>query len=324
MNLFKGKVTAVMWSVLVLAIIVVLAAGVTYAGFFFYGLAIRRAPKEFLAKTPDLKADPPVAGASWGEGAQWVSQQSFRNIEITSGDGLKLRGYYLPNERAQGRTAIVAHGYSGKAKDMGAVAKIYYEQLGYNVLMPDARGHGESGGNYIGFGWPERKDYLQWIQYIIDESGTGTQIVLHGISMGSATVLMTAGEKLPPEVKAVVADCGYSSVKAQLSYQLWRMYHLPSFPFVHSASLITKVKAGYFFGEASALRQVRKAEVPILFIHGDADKFVPFAMMDELYQACSSPKEKLVVHGAGHGLAYDTDKEGYISKVRDFVTRYVR
>ncbi|MNN68928.1 Alpha/beta hydrolase family protein [compost metagenome] len=135
--------------------------------------------------------------------------------------------------------------------------------------------------------------------------------------------MMTSGEELPPQVKAVVADCGYSSVKAQLSYQLRRMYHLPGFPFVQFASLITRIKAGYFFGEASALKQVRKAKVPILFIHGDADKFVPFFMMEELYQACSGPKDKLVVHGAGHGLAYDTDKSVYITRVSNFIAQYV-
>lgn len=312
-----------MWTIILLAVIVVAAAGLVYAGFYFYGVAIKRAPKDFLAKTPDLKVDPPVAGASWGEGAEWISRQQFREVELRSDDGLKLKGYFLPSERAEGRTAIIAHGYSGKGKDMGATAKIYYEHSGYNVLIPDARGHGQSEGDYIGFGWPERRDYLKWIEFVLQETGPQAQIVLHGVSMGGATVLMASGEELPPQVKAVVADCGYSSVKAQLSYQLRRMYHLPGFPFIHFASLITRIKAGYFFGEASALKQVRKAKVPILFIHGDADKFVPFFMMEDLYQACSAPKDKLVVHGAGHGLAYDTDKSEYIARVDNFIARYV-
>lgn len=293
-------------------------------GIFFYGVAIKRAPKEFLASSPDLKLDPPVAGASWGEGAEWVARQHFREVQLRSGDGLELKGYFLASEQAAGRTAIIAHGYSGKGKDMGAIAKLYYERLGYNVLLPDARGHGQSTGNYIGFGWPERHDVVKWIEWVLEETGAEGQIVLHGVSMGGATVLMTAGEPLPVQVKAVIEDCGYSSVKAQLSYQLRRMYRLPGFPFVQCASLVTRIKAGYSFGEASALKQVRKARVPILFIHGDADKFVPFFMMEELYQACSAPKEKLVVHGAGHGLAYDTDKTGYIAKVSSFVGRYVQ
>lgn len=312
-----------MWLVDIIAVIIIIAGAVTYAGFFFYGVAIKRAPKKFLSKTPDVKVETPVAGASWGEGQEWVSRQSFKNIDILSHEGLKLRGYLLTSERAAGRTAIIAHGYSGKGKDMGACAKLYYENLGYNVLIPDARGHGESAGNYIGFGWPERHDYLQWIQYVIEETGHAAQIVLHGVSMGGATVLMTSGEALPPQVKAIVSDCAYTSVKEQLSYQLRRMYRLPSFPFVHSASLVTRLKAGYFFGEASALKQVRKAKVPILFIHGDTDTFVPYTMLDKLFEACPSPKEKFIVPQAGHGLAYDTDKAGYVSKVSSFVVRYV-
>lgn len=101
------------------------------------------------------------------------------------------------------------------------------------------------------------------------------------------------------------------------------MYRLPSFPFIQSASLITRLKAGYGFSEASALKQVRKAKVPILFIHGNADNFVPYSMMNELYEACQSPKEKFVVPQAGHGLAYDMDKTGYINVVTAFVNQYV-
>lgn len=313
-----------LWSVVGLFIIFVIAGGIVYSGFFFYNIAIKRAPKTFLSNNRDLKADPPVAGASWGEGQEWMSRQSLRNIEIVSDDGLKLRAYMISSSEAQGRTAIIAHGYSGKGKDMGAYAKIYADLLGYNVLIPDARGHGESEGGYIGFGWHERRDYLQWIHYLIKETGPGAQIVLHGVSMGGATVLMVSGEELPQQVKLIVSDCAYTSVKAQLSYQLRRMYRLPGFPFVHSASLVTRLRAGYSFGEASALKQVEKAKVPILFIHGDADTFVPFHMMDELYEACQSPKEQFIVPNAGHGISYDKDKAGYVSRVVNFVSKYVQ
>ncbi|WP_410515049.1 alpha/beta hydrolase [Paenibacillus sp. BR2-3] len=313
-----------MWTVIGLLVLIGIGGALAYGGFFFYGIAIKRAPKTFLSNNRDLKANPPVAGVSWGEGQEWISRQTLRNVEILSDDGLKLRAYMIPSSRAEGRTVIIAHGYSGKGKDMGAYAKIYADQLGYNVLIPDARGHGESEGHYIGFGWHERRDYLQWIRYVIEETGPEAKIVLHGVSMGGATVLMTSGEDLPPQVKVIVSDCAYTSVKAQLSYQLRRMYRLPGFPFVHSASLVTRLKAGYSFGEAYALKQVRKAQVPILFIHGDADTFVPFSMMNELYEACRSPKERWIVHEEGHGISYDKDKAGYVSRVTGFVTKYVK
>lgn len=111
--------------------------------------------------------------------------------------------------------------------------------------MPDARGHGKSEGDYIGFGWDERKDYLQWINRIIKKDPQ-SEIVLHGVSMGAATVMMTSGEKLPDNVKAFVEDCGYSSVKGELGYQLKEMFNLPAFPLIPVTSLVTKVRAGYF------------------------------------------------------------------------------
>lgn len=319
-----------LWMWIAIAVILICAGGVTYAGLFFYKAAIMRAPKVWNSGRPKRKAggtpkaaeEPPAAGASWGEGQQWIAAQQIRELEMMSEDGLKLRGYWIASERAGGRTAIIAHGYTGKAKDMGAYAKLYHDRLGFNVLLPDARGHGQSEGSYIGFGWHERRDYLGWIQRVAEETDGEAQIVLHGVSMGGATVLMTAGETLPPEVKAIVSDCAYTSVSAELAYQLRRMYRLPSFPFLQGASLVSRVKAGYFFGEASALRQVRKAKVPILFIHGDADTFVPYFMLDQLVQACGGPKETFVVRGAGHGTSYDTDKAGYIGRVSRFIEQY--
>lgn len=312
-----------LWIVVALAVVIVIAGIVIFGGFFFYGVGIKRAPKTFMSNNPDLKANPPVAGASWGEGKEWISRQNLQKVELRSDDGLKLHAYRIASGGEGKRAVILAHGYSGQGKDMGAYAKLYAENLGYDVLIPDARGHGESEGEYIGFGWHERRDYIQWIRYLAGELGAEAEIVLHGVSMGGATVLMASGEPLPPQVKVIVADCAYTSVKAELSYQLRRMYKLPSFPFLQSASLVTRLKAGYFFGEASALKQVRKAQVPILFIHGDADTFVPFTMLKELYEACRSPKEQLVVHGAGHGTAYDTDKQGYIKRVTGFVAKYI-
>ena len=132
--------------------------------------------------------------------------------------------YYLPAEVSTDKTVIIAHGYSGHSEQMSGFAQMYHKDLGYNVLLPDARGHGRSEGDYIGFGWPERKDYLKWIDQVIEHTGESTQVVLHGVSMGGATVMMTSGEELPPQVKAIVEDCGYTSVTDELKYQLKRMY----------------------------------------------------------------------------------------------------
>jgi len=306
----------------IFTIIIVVLTIVIGASFYFYGVAVERTPKDFLDDNPDLEVS--SDGSLKSEASQWFEDAEFTRVSITSDDGLKLVGYYLPAIEETNKIVIIAHGYSSEAKYMATYAKYYHEQLGYNVLMPDARGHGQSEGNYIGFGWSERLDYVKWISSIVEGKGQNAEIVLHGVSMGGATVLMTSGEQLPSQVKAIVADCGYTSAKAVLTYQLKRMYHLPSFPIIPSTSLLTKIRAGYSFAEASALEQVKKAEVPILFIHGEKDTFVPVEMVHELYKAANTKKELLLVPNAEHGNAYDADPVTYENVVRDFIGKYVK
>ncbi|QGG55760.1 alpha/beta hydrolase [Paenibacillus sp. B01] len=302
-----------------------LAALLIAASIYFYRMAIHRSPKTYLEGDPDLPQLPePKAGeGSAADHQAWLRGRAPEEAELLSPDGLKLRAYWLPAPGGSARTAILAHGYSGEAKQMAGFARFYAEQLGWNVLLPDARGHGRSGGGYIGFGWPERKDYLGWIDWALARTGSDAEIVLHGISMGGATVCMTAGEALPPQVKAIVADCPYTSVKDELTFQLKRMYKLPPFPFLPLTSALTKLLAGYSFGEASALEQVRRAGVPMLFIHGGADTFVPTWMGVKLHEACPQPKELLVVPGAEHGAARQKAPEQYDAAVRAFLERWL-
>ncbi|MFF2885487.1 alpha/beta hydrolase [Paenibacillus sp. NPDC057967] len=303
-------------------ILFVLAAGIIGASFYFYNVAIARADKSFLNGNPDLEV-----GASaenpYERNDQWWEAQLFEDWSMDSEDGLRLHAYYLEANQPSDITVIIAHGYSGHAALMTNFAQMYSEKLGYNVLLPDARGHGRSGGRYIGFGWPERRDYVGWIRRVIENNGGQSQIILHGVSMGGATVMMTSGESLPPQVKAIIEDCGYTSAKEQLAYQLKRMYKLPSFPLLQTTSLVTKWRAGYSFSEASALMQVKKSKTPILFIHGDTDLFVPTAMVNELYEQGPEQKELLIIPGAGHGLARHTDPETYDRAVIGFIQKHI-
>ena len=197
-----------------------------------------------------------------------------------------------------------------------------YHSLGYNILMPDLRGHGKSEGSYVGMGWHDRLDILKWIDLIIKEN-KDAKILLHGISMGAGTVMMVSGEELPENVKVIIEDCGYTSAKEQLAYNLKTMFKLPSFPILNFCSLITKIKDNYFISEASAIKQLQKAKVPILFIHGDKDKFVPFYMLDKLYNACSSKKDKLIIKDVGHAKSESLKSDLYWNKVEDFIKPYM-
>ncbi|MEK8206736.1 alpha/beta hydrolase [Paenibacillus sp. FSL L8-0696] len=136
--------------------------------------------------------------------------------------------------------------------------------------------------------------------------------------------MMTSGEHLPVNVKAIVEDCGYTSVKDELTFQLKRMYHLPAFPIVDTTSMLTKIQAGYSFGEASALEQVKKSITPTLFIHGDNDTFVPTEMVHTLYENSPVEKELYIVPNAGHGEAFRMDPVKYESVVTEFIGRFVK
>jgi fermentation-respiration switch protein FrsA (DUF1100 family) len=172
-------------------------------------------------------------------------------------------------------------------------------------------------------GWHDRKDMLLWIDKII-EIDPEAEIILFGVSMGGATVMMTSGEEdLPPNVKVIVEDSGYATVSDVFVYQLNDLFGLPPFPVMNAANTMTKLRAGYDLYEASAVDQVKKSKTPILFIHGDADTFVPYEMLDEVYSAATVDKDKLIIQDAGHGDAEKVDPVTYWNTVWSFVEKYI-
>jgi fermentation-respiration switch protein FrsA (DUF1100 family) len=324
-----------------LVIAVLIAAALLFAVIlgapeFFYVYVIKRKTPHSINPVSRLMRKKPAGE----EPPPWLSTQPYETTKIRSRDGLELNAYFLSapdpagsaentgEKRISPYTAILAHGYSGNVWQMSAFAQFFYEKLGYNVLLPDARGHGDSGGTYIGMGWHDRLDYLQWIDWVKERTGPGAGgaplgIVLYGISMGGATVLMTGGEALPPEVKAIVEDCGYTSVEEELWHQMENRYHLKSRWLMAATSRVTQKRAGYNFAEASALEQVKKIKVPTLFIHGGQDSFVPTRMVYPLYEACPAPKELFVVPGAEHGEAYGVAGLEYEERIGSFLKRWV-
>jgi len=293
--------------------------------FFFYELAIKRGPKDFLQNNADLEvSDQTMELFLNGEWIDWVNDQQFEQLTLTSRDGLKLSGYYLPAAVPTDKLVVLTHGYLGHAKQMGLYGQHYYEDLGYNIFMPDARGHGKSEGNYYGFGWPDRLDLIDWTKALVKKLGPDSTIAYHGLSMGAATVLMASGEdELPNQVKAIIADSPYMSVYQLFAYQMNRMFYLPAFPLLDSTSLLTKIRAGYSFKEASALKAVEKAKIPILYIHGESDTFVPTKLTKELYQHTASDAELLLVPRANHGESFALAQEEYKVRLDGFLGRYV-
>ncbi len=296
------------------------ASALAYAGTYFYSKAVAINKKDFTEdeyNMQDVYPDDP-----WTAEKEWYQAVKHDVMTIESDDGLTLSSLFIPAAKETNRVAIIAHGYSGSNKNMAPWSKLFHD-LGFNLLIPDARGHGESDGDYIGFGWHERVDYLRWIDNMIERFGSESELILYGLSMGGATVMNVSGETLPSNVKAIIEDCGYSSVTKELAHQMKRMYKLPQFPFIPLASFVTKMKAGYWFGEANPEKQVKNSQTPLFFIHGEEDHFVPTHMVYDVYHAANCPKDLYVVPGAAHAYGYVTDKEEYRFRIKRFLDKYL-
>lgn len=293
------------------------AAGTAY----FYGRTMKR-------QQVDMERTIKMAGTDWSqysdilaERKAFMLEQPHEDVYQTAFDGLKLHAAYFPpikENSEKKRVVICFHGYTSKGLADFTGLTDYYFRHGYAMLHPDARAHGDSEGDYIGFGCLDRKDALGWIDWVLQKCGTDVEIFLHGISMGGATVLMASGLELPPQVKGIISDCGFTSPKEVFTHVLNTMYHLPAFPIIPAANIVNKRLAGYGMDECNAKREVAKAKVPILFIHGSKDTFVPVKMCQELYDCCASPKKKLIVEGVAHGESYFKDMKAYEEALDEF------
>ena len=235
---------------------------------------------------------------------------------LESFDGLELHAKKFSPAEPSTNWAILIHGYGRDGTFAYDYAEEYLKR-GWNVLVPDLRAAGESQGKFITMGALESRDVFDWSKKISD-ANPDVKIVLHGVSMGAATALMT-GALEPKNLVAVVEDCGYTSAYEMFAAQLQKIFSLPEYPVMPCANLVCKFKTGVKISDAAPLEVVDKIKVPVLFIHGDADGLVPFEMMGKLFDACTAPKEKFVVSGAGHADCKRTNPAAYFDKVFKFL-----
>lgn len=320
----------------VAAIVVLVAVGLGLAGNFLVDFALNPHAEVSMARSMhegdvgglDYAEAPKLDEAYAEEAASWFESER-RSVSHQASDGAVLLGWELEGADgaaySDGHTwAVVCHGYIGDPASMAKYA-YHFSELGMNVLMPAARGHERNvDTGLIQMGWGDAHDLLGWVDDIVVRDPEA-RIMLFGVSMGGAEVMMASGlDGLSDNVTLIVEDCGYTSVWDEFVLQLDNVFGLPSFPILNVADAACLLRAGYTFEAASAVESLRSASVPMLFIHGDEDAFVPFSMLDECYDACASEvKEKLVVSGAGHGLAASTDPDLYWGTVDDFVAEHL-
>lgn len=298
------------------------AAGVGESVYFY-----RRTMKRGKAKTERTMK---MAGTDWSQYTDFIAERKEQllarpseEVSLEAKDGLKLHGTYFPQGNEK-KVVLCFHGYTSEGMKDNLAISDYFLKRGYGLMLVDERAHGQSEGTYIGFGCLDRGDALCWLDWLIERCGEDVEILMFGTSMGGATVLMASGLELPLQVKGIISDCGFTSPKEVFTHVLHSMYHLPAFPVIPLANLMNKKLAGYGMDECNAAREVQKATVPILMIHGSADTFVPASMCDEIYENIASPKQKLIVEGAAHAESYYKDTESYEKALDEFIASLVQ
>ncbi|MDF7641582.1 alpha/beta hydrolase [Bifidobacterium sp. ESL0784] len=283
----------------------------------------------FKSNRPDTTLaarQPHHDAAEEAEAVRWFDNAK-RGVTLKAPDGTQLHGWMLDPDcinPPHHLYAICCHGFSGDPKEMAKYAH-RFAGLGFTVLTPASRCHELSGGKYIGMGALEHRDLLQWTETIVGNDPKA-QILLDGNSMGAATVMLAAGDpNLPKNVKAAIADCGYSSLEDQFLYNARNLYHAPAFlakPVIRIMSSIAHRRAGYDFREASCVETLHRTSIPMLFIHGSADDFVSPASLERNFRACASPiRQKLMISGAAHAMSASTDPARYWKTVTAFVRK---
>ena len=301
------------WIALAIALLALLAAYICYRMAFYSPARKPFDPNEFNLPEGDEYAAYRESIKGW---IQEMRDMPCEEFEIKSFDGLTLRAKYY--EYAPGAPIeLMFHGYrsSGERDLCGGIKRC--RKLGRSSLIVDQRGCGRSDGNVITFGVNEHRDCLSWVNFMVEHFGPDVKILLCGISMGAATVTIAAGQPLPANVIGALADCGYTSARDMIEKTIGEMKLPPKlmFPFV---KLGAKLFGKFDLEAVTPLEAVTHATVPIIFIHGEADNFVPCWMSQKNFDACSGKKAILTIPEAAHGLSYLTQPAEYRQALADF------
>jgi len=305
--------------VIIGSILVALLAIYFFIAYFYFKLAVKRKDikdlcnKEGIAKLKLSKYENILL-----EGRKLLDETPFEIVETKSFDGLTLKGRFYPVENAVG-TLVFFHGYRATPLLEFAASFEFYRNRGMNVLLTFHRAHGESEGKYITYGVKERRDVFSWIDCVKNKLGDDTKIVLSGVSMGCATVLMGAGLGYPKNVVGIVADCGFTEPYEIIKHVTKNFIKIPFKPLFPAVNYLCKHIAGFDTREYSTLKALENADIPVLFVHGKDDDFVPPHMTEENYKIHNGEKRLLLAEGATHSCSYLVKNSEYQSLIENFI-----
>lgn len=283
----------------------------------------REEPEKLVKKKEKIKGSEGLADFTEkiAEAAKQLEDSNLEEVKITSHDGISLVGHWRPCENPK-RVIIAMHGWrSSWAQDFGTVADFWHEN-NCHVLYAEQRAQNNSEGEYMGFGLLERYDCLEWIKWVNEQTGGQLPVYLCGVSMGATTVLMASGLDLPENVRGIVADSGFTSPHAIWKHVMNKNLHMTYGLHGAIANDMCKKRINMGTKEYSTLVAMEQCKVPVLFVHGTEDHFVPVEMTYENYKACAAPKRLLVVPGADHCMNYYMNKEAYEKAIKDFWQEY--
>ena len=302
---------------LIIFIIVLIFAAIFY---YFFSLAFLRKKTVNSNQLDDVDSDINKPLAEFKElmrkGIDYIKSQSHIWVYITSFDGLKLAARYYENNTD--KTIILFHGYRSSAtRDFSTAVKMYMD-FGFNVLLCDQRSHGKSEGKFITFGVKESKDVISWVNFIKEKYNT-EKIILGGMSMGATTVLLAVAHNLPHSVKGIIADCGFSSPAEIINIVAKRYFKINAKYLLPIMNVVCLFFGKFSIYKSNTVNALKKSSIPILFVHGDSDTFVPCEMSIKAYEITKEHAKLLLINGADHGISYFIDTITVESELNDFL-----
>ncbi len=314
---------------LIILLVLCIAAALIWAlGYTFVRVLIKR---QYISPSPETGAESspllePTGERLWTHNIPYFEpfrKLPFEELELETFDGLKLHADLLRGEKDSTVTVIFCHGYKSEPAWDFAAMYDFYHAMGFNLMYLHMRAHLKSEGKYIGFGALDRRDVVCWANKAA-ELFPDSSIFLHGMSMGAASVMQSAELNLPENVCGIIADCGFSSADEVFRNLIGKVYHLPATPFVNIFELINLITAGYGFRDGDSVRSMQNSSVPLLYICGDKDVYVPLDMAMRIYDACPADKDLLIVPDTGHAASFMCAKDSYMKSVTDFINKHRR
>ena len=299
------------------------AAAVMGAGALVYECALNTKLNGFFVNLFDNRAsaakEAPESAPQDAAPAEpgWFDRHKGDDVVISTEATGRIHAYIIPAEAPSHRWAVLCHGYNSGPASVGVFAE-HYRPQGFNCICPSLRGWGNDETRYCAMGYRDKDICTAWIDYILTLDPEA-EILLHGYSMGAVTVMLATGETLPPQVKAAVADCGFTSCWEQYANVIKLYAKLPAFPLLHAVNAVSILRGNFDIRKNVPLDAVKRSVTPTVFLHGTADNFVPFPMMDRLYEACAAPKAKQAIEGADHAESVYTDPALYWQTVDGFI-----